>query len=268
MPWMRTAIGVGEGGLQFSGGGAKHRAVAWLGVRRTPLVAGAVCLAGAGVLVANALVPMPVSAEVFGLPSGGLFYRVLPSHYATPTRMGYPVHSPWSVTVGAGVTLVVPGIVGVVGVSPVAPAVVGNSPAVPAVGAAVVSLVGAADLPPVAALSSPRDVGVVDPTTVYSPAAARPVAAPAEASVVAAQAVPMTAAQQTAATALAAANLTAANALAAANLTAANALAAANLTAANAAAAAAKTASVAAAAAEATRLQALADAYAVAHPGG
>jgi hypothetical protein len=101
----------------------------------------------------------------------------------------------------------------------------------------------------------PRGGAVVAPASLSQPAAASsdrapgagttaPAAPAAPAS--AAPVVPLTAAEQTAA----------------------DAKAAADLTAANAAAAAAETARVAAAAAEATRLQALADAYAVAHPGG
>src|SRR5450631_2799487 len=127
MPWTRGAIDGGGDGLLLSGRGAKHPAVAWAGVRRTPLMASAACLAGVGVLVANALVPMPASAEVFGLPPGGPFYRVMPPPDATPVPAGHSAQSPWSVTVGAGVTLVVPGAVGAAGVSPVMPGV-GEAP--------------------------------------------------------------------------------------------------------------------------------------------
>jgi hypothetical protein len=128
----------------------------------------------------------------------------------------------------------------VTGLSPLAPPAAAGGAAVPVAAAPAGTAVAAAGAP-----SSPNSApgaGVAAPVTVYLPAVESPVTVP----VVATPVVPLTAAEQTAA----------------------DAKAAADLTAANAAAAAAETARVAAAAAEATRLQALADAYAVAHPAG
>jgi hypothetical protein len=219
--------------MPFSRWKGKDRVVGWVWARRFPLVAGALCLAVVSVLVANASVPTPVSAVAFPLRPGTPISRVVPP--SPPPLMSKPEHSGWSALVGAGGTFAVPGVAGV-------------SLVVPAVGAAAVR--------PIAPVSDSA-AGVVAPSAGYSPAVASPSAAPAVAPVVAAQVAAMSAAQQVAA-----------DALAVANLTQANALTSANLTAANAAASAAKTASTAAVAAERTRLQALADAYAVAHPGG
>jgi hypothetical protein len=218
--------------MPLSRRGAKDRVVPWVRAMRIPLLAGALCLALVGVLVANAMVPTPVSAEALRQPSGALFHRAVPPSGATPALVSKSEHSAWSVSVGAGVAQVAPAV-------------------------------GGAAIQPVAALSGLPGVAVLAPANVYLPPTAGSVTAlaapvtPAVVTAVAAPVVPLTAAQQTAA-----------DALAAANLTQANALSAANLTAANAAASAAETARVAAAAAEKTRLQALADAYTVAHPGG
>jgi hypothetical protein len=240
--WSREAI-------PLSHTGASYRVVPWVWAKRVPLLAGSFCVAVAGVLVANAMVPTPDSADALGQPSGAVFQRVVPPSGATPALVNKPEHPAWSVSVGAGGTLVVPGVAGV---SPLVQGGTGVAQVAPAVGAAA--------LQPVAAMSSLPGIAVSAPSTfstVSFPAAPSPVTAPAVAPAVAAPVVPLTAAQQTAA-----------DALTAANLTAANALAASNLTAANAASAAAETARVAAAAAETTRLQAIADAYAVAHPAG
>ena len=238
--------------MPLSRRGAKDRVVPWVRAMRIPLLAGALCLALVGVLVANAMVPTPVSAEALRQPSGALFHRAVPPSCATPALVSKSEHSAWSVSVGAGGTLVVPGVAGV---SPLRQGGAGVAQVAPAVGTAAIQ--------PVAALSGLPGVAVLAPANVYLPPTAGSVTAlaapvtPAVVTAVAAPVVPLTAAQQTAA-----------DALAAANLTQANALSAANLTAANAAASAAETARVAAAAAEKTRLQALADAYTVAHPGG
>ena len=226
--------------------GARDRMFDWVVARRVVLVAGAMCLALIGVLVANASVPAAVSAGPSPLAPGTQVSPVDPSH-ATPPLVSKTGRSGWSVSVGTDGTLAVPGVAGA---SPVAPGPVGRGPAGQALALANAGVVGS---------PSPFEAAVVAPSPIYSPPAASPVTAPVVAPVVvpvvAAPAVPLTAAQQTAA-----------DAAAAAALTAANAKAAADLTAANAAAAAAETARVAAAAAEATRLKAAADAYAVAHP--
>jgi hypothetical protein len=213
----------------------RDRMVGWVVASRMVLVASALSLAVLGVLVANASVPTPVSAESMLLPPGTHIDQVVQTSGATPALVAKPEQPAWSVAVGGRLTLVVPGVTGV---PPVVPDVAGVSPAAPAVGAAGVQ--------PVAALSSPHGAAVVAPAIVYLPAVLRSGTAPAVVPVVAAPAVPLTAAQQTAA----------------------DALAAAAETARVAAAAAAQTAATAAAAAEATRLQAAADAYAVAHPAG
>jgi hypothetical protein len=223
--------------------GARERTFDWLVASRTVLVAGALCLALIGVLVANASVPATVSAGALPLTPGTRVYPADPSH-AAPALVSKTRRSGWSVSVGTGGTLLVPGVAGA---PPVSPDLLGISPLVPNLGAAVVQSA--------AALSSSPGTGAVAAGPAYQ-LVTSPIAAPAVVPVVPAPVVPLTAAQQTAA-----------NAAAAADLTAANAKAAADLTAANAAAAAAETARVAAAAAETTRLQALADAYAVAHPG-
>jgi hypothetical protein len=233
----------------LSRAGAQGRVVPWVRAKRVPLLAGAFCVGLAGVLVANAMVPTPVSADASVQPSGVVFRPVVPPSGATPALVNRPDHPAWSVSVGAGGSLVGPGVAGV---SPLGQGGAGV--------AQVAQAVGAAALQPVAATSSLPGVAVAGPltaSTVSFPAAPSPVTAPAVAPSAAAPVVALTAAQQTAA-----------DALAAANLTAANALAGSNLTAANAASAAAETARAAAAAAETTRLQALADAYAVAHPAG
>jgi hypothetical protein len=237
--------------------GIKDRMVGWVMASRTASVAGVLCLAVVGVLVADALVPTPLSAAALRLPPGARIDQAVQPSGASPAMVSKPERPAWSVAVKGSLTLVVPGVAGV---APVVPGVAGGSPAVPdATGASPAVPAGAPAVQPVLATSSVPGAGVVGPatvSTVYLPEAPSSVTTRSVAPAVAAPAIPLTAAQQTAATALAASNLTAANALAAANLTAANA-----------AAAAAETARVAAAAAEATRLQALADAYAVAHPG-
>lgn len=247
--------------------GARDRVLGWVVARRMVLVAGVMSLAVLCVLAANASVPTPVSAEALLLPPSTPGSAALPPSGSIPGLVSTPGPSGWSVSVGAGGTLGGSGGAGVPGAVPAAvPAGAAAAQGVQAVGATVVR--------PGAALSSLPNLGAVAHAAFYSPAVASPANAP-----VAAPVVPLTAAQKTAADALAAANLTQANALAdstltaanaaaASSLTAANALVASDLTAANAAAAALKTARVAAAAAESTRLQALADAYAVAHPAG
>lgn len=219
----------------------KDRVLGWVVARRMVLGAGVMSLAVVGVLVANASVPTPVSAEALLLLPSTPGSAALPPSGSIPGLVSTPGPSGWSVAVGAGGTL---GGSDGAAVPAAVPAGAGAAQGVHAVGATAAR--------PVSALSSWPRVGAVAPAAFYSPAVAGPASAPAAAPVV-----PLTAAQQTAA-----------DALAAANLTAANALAASNLTAANAAAASAETARVGAAAAEATRLQALADAYAVAHPVG
>lgn len=231
---------------------AKDRIVRWVVASRIPLVVGALCLAVAGVLVANALASTPPPGVAVALPPAKGIAKAAQTPGGTPPLMTKSGHSAWSVAAGGRMTLAVPGAGGL---APVVPGVAGVSAALPASGAAVGQ--------PVVAMSSLPGLAGVAPSTVYSPPATAPVTAPSAPTtipvvpVVAAPVVPLTAAQQTAA-----------DALAAANLTAANALSAANLTAANAASAAAETARVAAAAAAATKLQASEAAYAVAHPGG
>lgn len=223
--------------MPLSRRGAKDRVVGWVMASRTPLLAGALCLAVVGVLVANALVPTPVSAEALQLPPGAPFNGVVPPSSATPAPVSEPAHSVAPVAVVAGGPPIVPSGAGVSRVMPA---------------------VGAASVRPVAALSSSPGVGVVAPATAHVRAANSPVTAPAAAPVVAAPVVDSRTAAQ----------ITADNAAAAAAETARVAAAAAAETARVAAAAAAQTAATAASAAEATRLKALADAYAVAHPNG
>jgi hypothetical protein len=188
--------------------GAKARTVAWVGARRMPLLAGAMCLALVGAVFGGALVRRPAPEAVSQVPVGALINRAGLPPGTTPALVGTPVPSlaPHAVVAGA---------------APGAPVAGGRS--APAGG----SQVGAVP----AALSSGTGVAVAAPGAVYLPAAARPAAAPAVAPVVAATAVPLTPAQQTAADAAAAAALTAKNAKAAADLTAANAKAAAAATA-------------------------------------
>jgi hypothetical protein len=192
-------LNTSQGRDPFWGRNAKHdvkaRVAAWVGARRIPLLAGALCLALVGVVFTGAALRKPVPAETLNLAHGPLFYRVAPALGATPAVVSKPATSPAHV---AALT----------GASQVAPAA--GSVAVPA--------------------AAPGVVAVAVPASSYLPAAAGGVAAPRPAPVAAAPAVPLTAAQQTAADAAAAAALTAANAKAAADLTAANALAAAEAT--------------------------------------
>jgi len=267
--------------MPLSRWGARDRMFHWVVARRVVLVAGAMCLALIGVLVANALVPPARSAVA--LTPGTQSLSPDPPSGSTPALVSKTGRSGLSVSVGTGGTLLVPGVAGA---PPVVPGLPGGSPVVPglagasrAAQAVAGSVSVASGLPGVAVVgSSPVD----SPSSpVYSPPAVSPVTVPTVVPVVAppvvaSPVVRLTTAQQTAADAAAAAALTAANAKSAAaltaanarsaaDLTAANALASAKLTAANAAAAAAETARVAAAAAEATKLKAAADAYAVAH---
>lgn len=214
------------------------RGRAWLSTRRTPLLVGALALGVIGVLTTSMLLPTSAST-VTSRPSPGtlfngdapgtLFKKDAPSLPGTPALAA----KSGARTPGAATT----------GVPPLAPSV-----ATGVTGARVEAAVASARVPsspdstPAAPVAAPV---TVDLPAVSSPETTPPVV-PAVVPVVAAPVVPLTAAEQTAA----------------------DAKAAADLTAANAAAAAAETARVAAAAAEATRLQALADAYAVAHPAG
>lgn len=205
----------------------------WVRGRRTPLLVGALALGAIGVLTASMLPTSASTVTSRPLP-GTLFNLDAPRSPATPATVS-------KLRTRAAVSAIT-------GLSPLAPPT--------AAGVAVVrtaaSPAGTAASPAVAAAGAPSSpngtpgAGVADPVTVYLPAVESPVTAPVVVPVVAAPVVPLTAAEQTAA----------------------DAKAAADLTAANAAAAATETARVAAAAAEATRLQALADAYAVAHPAG
>jgi hypothetical protein len=190
---------------------AKVRLVAWVGHRRTPLLAGALCLALVAAVFAGALVRRPVPAAVSQVPVSALINRDTPLSGTTPALVGTPATAPAKGAVVAGAA---PGAQVVAG----APSVAGHSP------------VGLA--PSALPVGTGRALGAAAPGTVYLPAvASRPVAAPAAVPVASTPAVPLTAAQQTAADAAAAAALTAANAKAAADLTAANAKAAAAATA-------------------------------------
>ncbi len=211
------------------------RGSVWARERRTPLLGGTLALGVIGVLTASMLTPTSASTVTSEPLPGTLFNRDLPSSPATPAL----VSKPRARSAVANITAGAPG-------APPVTANVAAVPAAPASAGASVAATGTRFSP-----NSTAGAGAADPVTIYLPAVVSPVtvpaAAPAAAAPVAvAPVVPLTAAEQTAA----------------------NAKAAADLTAANAAAAAAETARVAAAAAEATRLQALADAYAVAHPGG
>jgi hypothetical protein len=221
---------------------ARDRVVTWVRAQRIPLLAGALCLAMLGVLVANAAVPTPIPTEAVQQSPGLQPDRAVPPSADTPALVSKPGHSAWTVAVGADGTLAVPAVSGL---SPVGPSAAGVAPVVVAVDAAAVQ--------PVASASSLPGVAVMAPATVYLPAAPSSVPTPAVVPVVpvvAAPAVPVVDTRTIA------------------QITADNAAAAAAETARVAAEAAAQTAATAAAAAEATRLQALADAYAVAHPGG
>jgi hypothetical protein len=173
----------------------KARVGAWVGARRIPLLAGALCIALVGVVFTSAALRKPLPAGTLNLAHGPLFYRVAPALGATPTVVGKPAAPPARVA-----------------------AVAGASQAAPAAGAVA------------APVAAPGAVALAVPADSYLPAVASGVAAPRPAPVAAAPAVPLTAAQQTAADAAAAAALTAANAKAAADLTAANAAAAAEAT--------------------------------------
>jgi len=215
------------------------RVVAWMRPRRIPLLAGVVSLALLGiVLIGTAMArpsaPVEASPPTPGSPSdqtvsSPLFDRTTPSRGATPALVPRAVDPRAAIVIAAGV-------------SPLAKAKADLSPGVPVADANVASvLVSGAPVQASAPTGTP-DVATVAPEIRYLPAVTTPSVEP----VVAPPAVPLTAAEQTAADAAAAAALTAANAAAAADLTAANAASAANLTAANAAAAAAATAQAAA----------------------
>ena len=206
------------------------RGSAWLRGRRTPLLVGALAVGAIGVLTASMMLPTSASTVTSGPLPGRLFNGDAPRSPATTALV---VESLAKAPVAAAP-----------GVSPLAPPVSAGVVPVPVVPVPVGAAVAPAGVPSIP--NSTPGVQPVAPVTVYLPAVNSPVTVPVVAPVVAAPVVPLTAAEQTAA----------------------DAKAAADLTAANAAAAAAETARVAAAAAEATRVQALADAYAVAHPAG
>jgi len=204
------------------------RVIPWARARRTPLLVGAVSLALLCALGVSELRRPVTHTEALQQSPGRLFYQSAPPLGSTPALVRKTGQAPAR-------------LAAVAGVSPVAPAAAPGSSVLHAGEAA-----NPLGLP--VAVAAP---GTISQLVAASPGTA-PVVAPAVAPVApvapvsVAPVVPLTAAEQTAA----------------------DAKAAADLTAANAAAAAAETARVAAAAAEATRLQALADAYAVAHPGG
>jgi hypothetical protein len=216
------------------------RVLAWGRASRTPLLAGALCLALVGAVFAGALLRKPEQASALKLPLGDLIYRAVSPSGATPALVTgvTPSRAPG------------PGSV-VAGAAPAAPAVAAGSP--------VAGGSGVAAAPAAGSVGAPSGVAAMVPAAFANqPAVAGPVSAPAivyQAPVAAAPVVPLTPAQQTAADAAAAAALTAANAKAAADRTARDAAAAAALTKANADAAAAATAKAAADAA-----------WAVAHP--
>lgn len=205
------------------------RGSAWVSGRRTLLLAGVLALGVIGVLTASMMLPTSASTVASEPVPGTVFNGEVPR---SPAITALVAESRAKAPVAA-----------TAGVSPLAP------PVAAGVAAGVAAVPVRAAVAPAVAPSNPNSThGAVSaaPVTVHLPAVKSPVTAPVVAPVVAAPVVRLTAAEQTAA----------------------DAKAAADLTAANAAAAAAETARVAAAAAEATRLQALADAYAVAHPAG
>jgi hypothetical protein len=242
--------------MQQRAGHKRTPILQWAGDRQNLILAGALCLALVGVLVAGLAVRMPAAVDALEGPSGSLFHRAVSPSGQTPALEG---ESPSSkARVAAGGSRLAPAAPDATG-RPGAPGGSGGSgePAAGtggvAAGADTVGSSGLSNLPSAAG-------GGVVPAIIHVPAPSRsattpPVVAAPYVPVVAAPAVPLTAAQQTAADAAAAAALTAANASAAAALTAANAKSAADLTAATAAAAAAATAQAAADAA-----------WAVAHP--
>ena len=227
------------------------RVVAWMRPWRIPLLACALSLALVGLVVVSAMARPSVPAAALELPSASLLPPTVPSHDATPPLVRRPL--------GFGTTAAV-----VTWTSPLASAKGGISPVVPIGDAKGAALLGSTSLGLTGdsfGASGVADVvapAIVAPAIPDQPAVAQPVTAPRVVPLVASPVVPLTAAEQTAADALAAANLTAANAAAAADLTAANAAAAADLTAANAAAAADLTAANAAAAADLTAANAAA----------
>ena len=233
----------------------RNRLVAWVGDKRTPILAGVLGVALIAVVVATALANVPgPAAQALQQSPGTPFSKIAPPSGDVPALVNRPATSPAAV--------------GATGeVSPLAPAGAGVSPALPTgaagAGALVAGAAGGAVVPAGSAvgLASPVSVpGLASaiPPIVYLPSSTPVVSpAPAPAPVVAAAVVPLTAAQQTAADAAAAAALTKANAAEAARVTAANAAEAARVTAANAKAAA-----------DATAAKAAADAWAVAHPNG
>ena len=239
----------------------RNRLVAWVGDKRTPILAGVLSVALIAVVVATALANVPgPAAQALQQSPGTPFSKIAPPSGDLPALVNRPASS--HAAVGATGQ-----------VSPLAPAGAGVSPALPAgatgatgaagAGAVVAGAAGGAVVPAGSAvgLASPvssSGVASAIPAIVYLPSSTPVVSpAPAPAPVVAAAVVPLTAAQQTAADAAAAAALTKANAAEAARVTAANAAEAARVTAANAKAAA-----------DATAAKAAADAWAVAHPNG
>jgi len=263
------------------------RVVGWMLARRIPLLAGALSLALVGVVVVSAMGRPSGPAEASGLPSGSLLHRAVTSQGATPPLVGGPLGFGTSAAV---VGKTVPPASAKAGISPVMPIVdakgaslLGSTPLglpgdpVGGFGVAVVASATVSSATVSSATAAPTTVpairyqtavapATVAPANPYQAAVAQPVTALLVERVVASPVVPLTAAEQTAADALAAANLTAANAATAASLTAANAKAAADLTAANALAAADLTAVNAAAAAAATAQAAADAAWAVANP--
>jgi len=240
----------------------RNRLVAWVGDKRTPILAGVLSVALIAVVVATALANVPgPTAQALQQSPGTPFSKIAPPSDDVPALVNRPATSPAAV--------------GATGqVSPLAPAGAGVSPALPAgatgatgaagAGAVVAGAAGGAVVPAGSAvgLASPvssSGVASAIPAIVYLPSTpvVSPAPVPAPAPVVVAAVVPLTAAQQTAADAAAAAALTKANAAEAARVTAANAAEAARVTAANAKAAA-----------DATAAKAAADAWAVAHPNG
>lgn len=215
------------------------RGSVWVRGRRTPLLVGALALGVIGVLTASMMLPTSASTVTARPLPGTLFNGDAPRLPATPALVAKLRARPAVATITR--------------LSPLAPPVAAGVAAVPAAAVLADTAVAAAPastaVAAVRAPSSPKSTpgtGVAAPVTAYLPAVSSPVTVPVVVPAPAAPVVALTAAEQTAA----------------------NAKAAADLTAANAAAAAAETARVAAAAAEATRLQAIADAYAVAHPAG